>query len=170
MKFKNSILAAFTLLIGALSLASLAQARSAVPDVALLSLPKDHIEVISESRYLVTRSSKKYKKRHKRKHKKRRNRKSKKGRTIAQIREAAIKSSLSDLKELRPYAKNYTGLKRAVRRYWTLHIRRPSANGLTSTIMRYVKRDSKSLVRSEVYSGAKSGVRKVKKQLKKRKK
>ncbi len=170
MKFKKYILAALALLAGSLAIASSALAATNPQEMLIGDTPVDRIEIISESRYLVTRASKKYKKRHKRKHKKRRHKKSKKGKTITQIRDSAIKSSLSDLKELRPYANNYNGLKRAVRRYWRRHYRRPSAKALTNTIMRYVKPGYKDLVRSEVYSSTKSGVRKVKKQLKKRKK
>ena len=152
MKFTKYFLAAIALLVG-----SPASATTQVPQQALSqNQPGDRIEIITQSRYFTTRATRK--------------RKKKKGKTIAQIRKRAIKDTLNGLKELRPYSKNYSGLKSAVRRYWTRHVRRPSAHALAKTIMRYVKRQDKSLVRSDVFSGAKSGVRKVKKQLAKRKK
>ncbi len=143
----------------------------------------ERIEVISEGRYLVTRSSRRHKKRYKRRyrhkkrygykkryrHKKKARRKSRKSRVIAHIRNAAIMTSIHDLQELRPYANNFNGLKSAVRRYWKRHIRKPSTDALAGTIMRYVKGGYKFLVRSEVYARVKSGIGKVRKELRKNK-
>ena len=122
-----------------------------------------------ELRYIETRSTKKHrhKARHKARHHRRRKKENKKIVTIAQIRDGAIRDTISGLRELRPYTHNYNGLKAAVRRYWKRNVRHPSAHGLASTIMRYVKRSARADVRSEVYSGSKSGVNKVKKQLRK---
>ncbi|MCF6199489.1 MAG: hypothetical protein L3J67_08845 [Hyphomicrobiaceae bacterium] len=166
MNFTKYSLAAIALLLGSLASSSLTLAAIAPQELLQQNQSGDRIEVISESRYFTTRAMKKSKK----KKTKKKARKSKKSKTIAQIRKGAIKDTLNGLKELRPYAKNYSGLKSAVRRYWKNHVRRPSAKALAKLIMRYVKRQDKSLVRSDVFSGAKSGVRKVKKQLAKRKK
>ena len=166
MNFTKSLLAASALLVGLFASASLALATSEVSKAPTANASPDQLLVISEVRYLTTRSSKKYKK--KKKHKKKKAKKAKKIKTIAQIRDGAIKDTLSGLKELRPYARNYKGLKSAVRRYWRRNVRRPSGNALARTIMRYVKRKNRKLVRSDVFSGSKSGARKVQKQLQKR--
>lgn len=123
----------------------------------------DVIEVLSEVRHIDTRSRKKRKKR-------KRSRRKSKGQSISVIRAEAIRDTLNGLGGLRPYTTSYKRLKKAVRRYWKRNVRHPSAKGLSRTIMRYVKRSSRSDVRSAVYSGSKQGVRKVKRALKRRKK
>ena len=166
---KLSLLAVAALLLAKPALASHGQIASpALPlDSPVMgnsaTVSSDIIEVISEPRYIETKSRKKRKK-------KRKKRKAKKVKTIAEIRDGAIKDSLKGLRELRPYTTNYRRLQSAVRRYWRRHVRRPSGKALGNVMMRYVKRKSRNLVRSEVYSGARSGARKVQKQLRKRRK
>ena len=170
MKFTKSIRLVLVTLLGLLAGTSLAFARNtdvAKTDQTALSTGQ---KIISQGRYIETRARRKHKHPHKRKARKhKKHKKSKKRKTIAQIRDKAIKDTISDLSELRPYTRNYNGLKAAVRRYWRAHVRHPSASGLAGTIMRYVKRGDRKLVRADVYSGSRSGVKKVKRQLEKRK-
>ncbi len=158
MKFLTAILVAIVTFAGSLAAnAAVSQTLPATKAAKPAALPS---EVLIEVRHLETKSRKKRKKRKKTKSR---------GQSLKAIRNEAIRDTINGLGELRPFTTNFNRLKAAVRRYWKRNISRPSARGLTNTIMRHVKRKSRKLVRSEVYSGAKSGVRKVKRALRKRK-
>lgn len=87
--------------------------------------------------------------------------KKKSGKSLAKIRAAAISRSMVRLERLRPFASNFARLKAAVRAYWQRNAHRPNAGQLTSTILRHVAPEHRSLVRDPVYQSALDGTRKV---------
>ena len=144
--------------------------QATTADQAMVKKQPNHLEnsFMSEANYLGVRHI--YEVRHifTRKQRRKYRKKKKKAPTIAAIRSAAIKDSLRGLRPLRPYTTSYKRLQSAVRRYWRRNVTRPNGNALARIIMRHVKRGDRSDVRSSVFSGARSGVRKVKRQLAKR--
>ncbi len=144
----------FALLAGSLSASAAISAsdltRSAAITTKATSAPasQELVQVITQARYLETRGQK--------------------SRNLKSIRALAIRETLDGLGELRPYTTNYKRLKAAIRRYWKRNVKRPSTKALAKTMMRYVRKGDRGLVRSEVYSGAAEIVAVIKKELKRR--